>query len=415
MKIRCALVFGGRSVEHEISVISALQAAQSLDREKYDVIPVYMTKDNIFLTGPEVGNIEAYRDIKTLTSSSDPVYFIRENGRVFIKKAKHRAFSDDTVSEIDIVLPVVHGTNLEDGCLQGYFHTLGVPFAGCEVLSSAMGMDKAVMKSVLKQAGIPVLDCIEFTAADYSDPDAIINRIVSELGYPVIIKPVNLGSSVGIKKGYDEASLRDAVDLAFTFSRRILAEHSIEDLKEINCSVLGDTDSAEASECEEPLGSGEILSYTDKYMSGGKGAKTSGSKASSSGAGARSAPAGAKMSGGKSGMASLQRKIPADIDPSVRDRVRSLAVDTFKALQCSGVARIDFMLDQKDNSLYVNEINTIPGSLSFYLWEPVGLPYGDLLDRVIDLAFKRARLDEKVTYSFDTNVLENAHIGQRGK
>ena len=403
MKIRCALVFGGRSVEHEISVISALQAAQSINREKYDVIPVYMTKDNVFLTGPDVGNIEAYRNIKALTASSSPVYFVRENGRVLLKNVKHRLFPDDIVSEIDLVMPVVHGTNLEDGCLQGYFHTLGVPFAGCEVLSSAIGMDKAVMKSVLRQAGIPVLDCLEFTAADYSDPDAIINKISSELGYPVIIKPVNLGSSVGIKKGHDEESLRDAVDLAFTFSRRILAERSIENLKEINCSVLGDQDEAEASECEEPLGSGEILSYTDKYMSGGKGG-AKGSKGVKTGSGAP------KTGSSKSGMASLQRRIPADIGQDMREKVRTLAVDTFKALQCCGVARIDFMLDQATGELYVNEINTIPGSLSFYLWEPTGLPYTQLLEKVMDLAFKRARLEGKVTYSFDTNVLENAHL-----
>lgn len=410
MKIRCALVFGGRSVEHEISVISALQAAQSINRDRYEVIPVYMTKDNVFFTGPEVGNIEAYKNIKALIASSDPVYFVRgEEGRVYLKKVKHGVFQSDLVSEIDLVLPVVHGTNLEDGSLQGYFHTLGVPFAGCEVLSSAVGMDKAVMKSVLKAAGIPVLPCLEFTALDYDDPDRVVEKIASEIGYPVIIKPVNLGSSVGIKKGHDEESLRDALDLAFTFSRRVLAERSIEDLKEINCSVLGDVDEAEASECEEPLGSGEILSYADKYMSGGKNGKSAPLKAG----GGKSMPA--KLGSGKSGMASLQRKIPADIDPELREKVRTLAVDTFKALQCCGVARIDFMLDQSDGSLYVNEINTIPGSLSFYLWEPVGLPYGKLLDRIIDLAFKRARLDEKMTYSFDTNVLETAHLPSAGK
>lgn len=386
MKIKMAVVFGGKSVEHEISIISAIQAIQSMDKEKYDITPVYMTKSNEFYVGEKVGDIEAYKDLKTLVAESRQVVWIREDGRVRLVLYPMKRFGSSVVTDVDMVFPIVHGTNVEDGSLQGFFHTLDVPFVGCEVLASAVGMDKYVMKTVLKDNGVPVLDCLRFTSADYSDTDAMIGKVEDKLKYPVIVKPVNLGSSVGIKKAHDKESLRDAIDLAFTFSPRILVEPAITNLREINCSVLGDFEKAEASECEEPFNSDEILSYEDKYIGG---AKDSGSK----------------------GMASLKRKIPADLTPEKRKEIRDMAVKTFQSLECDGVARIDFMIDKDTDKVYVNEINTIPGSLSFYLWEPLGLSYKDMLDRCIDLAFKRAREAAQVTYAFDTNVLAGVKLG----
>ncbi|MBR5090708.1 MAG: D-alanine--D-alanine ligase, partial [Ruminiclostridium sp.] len=217
--------------------------------------------------------------------------------------------------------------------------------------------------------------------------DAVIELIESRTTYPVIVKPVNLGSSVGIRKAKDRTELEDALDYAFTFAIKVLVENAITELKEINCSVLGDYEEAEASECEEPIANDEILSYQDKYVGG------------------------TKSSGGKSGMASLKRRIPADITPEMREEVRTMAVKAFRALGCSGVARIDFMLDKATGKVYLNEINTIPGSLSFYLWEPVGVKYTELLDRMINLAFKRERENKSISFSFDSNILENASFG----
>lgn len=270
MKIKMAVVFGGKSVEHEISIISAIQAIQSMDKEKYEITPVYMTKSNEFYVGEKVGDIEAYKDIKALISESRQVVWIREDGKVRLVLYPMKKFGSSIVTDVDIVFPIVHGTNVEDGSLQGFFHTLDVPFVGCEVLASAVGMDKYVMKTVLKDNDIPVLDCLRFTSADYSDTDAMIEKIENKMKYPVIVKPVNLGSSVGIKKAHDTASLRDAIDLAFTFASRILIEPAIMNLREINCSVLGDFEKAEASECEEPFNTDEILSYEDKYIGGAK-------------------------------------------------------------------------------------------------------------------------------------------------
>ena len=389
MKIKLCVLFGGKSVEHEVSVISALQAIASLDPEKYDVIPVYITKNSEFYTSFECSCIEEYKDIPALLKKSERCVLMNMENKVYLLRYPLHKFGDNVISEIDVAFPIVHGTNVEDGALQGYLKTLGLPFVGCDVTASAVGMDKYVMKTVLKDNDIPVLDCVRFHISDFADPDAIIARCEERIGYPVIVKPVNLGSSVGISVAHNADELKISVDAASQFASVILCERAITNLKEVNCSVLGDVYRAEASECESPAKSDEILSYKDKYVSGsggGKGAK------------------GGKT-GGSKGMASLARKIPADITPEKREEIRDMAVRAFRALGCNGVSRIDFMIDQDTDTVYLNEINTIPGSLAFYLWEPLGVPYRQLLDRMIELALKRKREEESIVFSFETNIL----------
>lgn len=397
MKIKVAVIFGGKSTEHEISIISALQAIQSMDKERYDVVPVYMTKNAEFYTGEGADDIEKYKNIPQLLKTLTQVIWIREGNRVKLYRYPMKKFGNNLLHEIDVAFPIVHGTNVEDGALQGYLQTLGVPYVGCDVCASALGMNKYAMKPILKDHNIPVLDCTLYTWADYEDAETLIRQVEEKYAYPVIVKPLNLGSSIGIKKAADKEELREALDLAFEFSRTILVEHAIENLREINCSVLGDYEHAEASECEEPLNAEDILTFEDKYMSGGKGAK------------------GAKSGGAKSGMASLQRKIPADITPAQRDDIRRMAVETFQALGCNGVSRIDFMMDQDTGKVYVNEINTIPGSLSFYLWEPLGKSYRELLTQLIELTLKKQREEEKLVFTFDSNVLAGVHLGGGAK
>lgn len=393
MKIRVGVFFGGKSVEHEVSVISALQACMAFDKEKYEVIPVYITKQGDMYVGEDVGRIEKYEDINALVKNSQRVVMINDGGKAQLIRYPMKKFGSSVYAQIDVAFPIVHGTNVEDGTIQGFLHMLGVPYVGCDVLSSAVGMDKYVMKAVLKDNGIPVLDCVVASSKEFSHkPDEVIHRIESRLKYPVIIKPINLGSSVGIRKADSREALLDAMDFAFEFSDRVLVERAITSLKEINCSVLGDIDEAYASECEEPVGSDEILSYEDKYTSGGKG--------------------GVKGGGAKSsGMASLKRKIPADISDERREMIRETAVRAFKCLGCSGVSRIDFMIDLDTDEVYFNEINTIPGSLSFYLWEPIGKKYPQLLDEMINLALKRERENNSLNFSFDSNILKGMKFG----
>ena len=392
MKIKVALLFGGKSAEHDISVISALQAYRHLNKDKYDVYPIYITKDGEMFYGEDTGKIEAYSDIDKLLKNSRRVSFTRNSGRVQLVCEKKAKF----IADLDVALPVVHGTNVEDGTIQGYLQLLGLPYGGCDILSSAIGMDKYVTKTVLREAGIPVLDCVRARLAEYNDDaDAVIAEIEEKIGYPVIVKPINCGSSIGISKATDRASLEEALADAFTYSDRILAERAIVNLREINCAVLGDGDRAEASECEEPVGSDEILSFNDKYVGGAKG----------------SAKGGAKTNEDAKGMASLKRKIPAPITPEERDYIRKTAVDAFQALGCGGVSRIDFLLDSSTGEIFFNEINTIPGSLSFYLWEPLGMKYTELLDKIIALALKRDRQNRALTYTFESSVLSGVSFG----
>ncbi len=386
MKTRVAMMFGGKSVEHEVSVISGIQAILAMDTDKYDIIPVYMTKKNEMYIGEDIGKIEAYKDIKSLLSKSQRVIMINENGRVKLVSYPLKKFGKNTEVEIDIAFPVVHGTNVEDGGFQGYLKTLGIPFVGCDVTASAIGMDKYIMKAVLKEGSVPVLDARLYTLSDYKDMEGLLDSIEKEIGYPAIVKPVNLGSSVGISVAKNRTELANSVDDAFRYATKVLAEHAISKLREINCAVLGDENDAIASECEEPLHTEDILSYEDKYVSNSK-------------------------SGASKGMASVSRKIPAEISEELREEIRDMAVKSFKLLGCNGVARIDFMIDEENGKLYFNEINTIPGSLSFYLWEPVGIPYKELLDRMIDLCLKRARTEESLTFTFDTNILNSASFG----
>ncbi len=386
MKTRVAMMFGGKSVEHEVSVISGIQAILSMDTDKYEVIPVYMTKKNEMYIGDDIGNIEAYKDINGLLSRSQRVIMINENGRVKLMGFPLKKFGKNTEVEIDIAFPVVHGTNVEDGAFQGYLKTMGIPFVGCDVTASAIGMDKYIMKAVLKEGNVPVLDAKLYTLAHYREVNSLLDDVENSIGYPVIVKPVNLGSSVGISVAKNRTELTVSIDDAFRYATKVLVEHAITNLREINCSVLGDENDAIASECEEPLHTEDILSYEDKYVSNSK-------------------------SGGSKGMASVSRKIPAEISSEFREEIREMAVKSFKLLGCNGVARIDFMIDEDNGKLYFNEINTIPGSLAFYLWEPVGVPYKELLTRMIELCLKRARTEDGLTFTFDTNILNSASFG----
>ena len=387
MKIKLAVLFGGKSTEHEISIISAIQAIGSINKDKYEVIPIYMTKNNEFYVGENVGKISAYTDIPKLIKESQRVILVSNGNGADIVKYPFKAFRNGVYNTIDIAFPIVHGTNVEDGNLQGYLHTLGIPFVGCDTLSSAVGMDKYVMKTVLKDNGIPVLDCVVVTSNEYdANQDELTSRIEEKIGYPLIVKPINLGSSVGISKANNKQELLESLETAFAFSQKVLVEEAVQNLKEINCSVLGDYEYAESSECEEPVNSDDILSFEDKYIGGDK-------------------------NGGSKGMATLKRKIPADITDEQREYIRSIAVKAFKCLGCCGVSRIDFMMNTETNQIWLNEINTIPGSLSFYLWEPVGVNYTSLLDRMIELCLKREREQTNLTYSFESNVLSGANLG----
>ncbi|MCM1028072.1 MAG: D-alanine--D-alanine ligase [Pseudoflavonifractor sp.] len=391
MKTNIGVFFGGRSTEHEISVISASQAMAAIDRDKYDVTPIYISKEGQWYTGQALMDLKAYRDIPSLLKQSEAVYMEPEYGDYNLYRRKRSLFGGNpAVAKLDVVIPVLHGSNGEDGIFEGILESIGIPYAGCSTLSSANGMDKITMKMILAACDIPVVPYVWFTDKQwYSSRDKIIAKVEGELGYPVIIKPANLGSSVGISSAKDRDALEAAIDDAERYSSRIIVEHMISNLREINCSVLGDSDEYETSVCEEPLHSGDFLTYEQKY-------------------GAAPAKGSSKLQGAKGvnrqGMASSKKRIPADLSEATSDRIRFLAGETFRVLSCHGVSRVDVMIDADTDNIYVNEINTIPGSLSFYLWEAAGLPFDKLMDRLVGLALKRKREQERKTFSFDANI-----------
>ena len=404
-RIKLGLFFGGKSVEHEISVITMVQALEGLDEEKYELVPIYIAKNGVMYTGEDLLDLEQYKDLDVLLKRSYRVTLVNDGEKVNVVRYPTPLIGKRVMNTIDIAFPIVHGTNVEDGTIAGYLNMLGLPYVGPDIVASALGMDKILFKSVLKEANIPVVEGVSFYAMEYvKDDDEIINKIESKLSYPVIVKPGNLGSSVGIKKAKNKAELVEAIEFAMEFSDRILVEKAIVHLKEINCSVIGNVVDTEASECEEPFFSDDILSYEDKYMGGSKG-NIKGGKTGIKGTKAQSK--------GK-GMAISDKKLPADITKEQKEIIQRLAKETFKVLGCAGVSRIDFLIDEDTGKIYVNEINTIPGALSYYLWEATGKNVQEEMEEIIDIAIKRQAEREKLTFSYDQNILAMQGSGTKG-
>ena len=386
MKTVIGVFFGGKSVEHEVSIISALQVVENLDKEKYDIIPIYISKDNKFYSSEFLSDINRYKDLDEIVRLSDEVYFTHENGSLLVNKKD--GLLKKVLFKIDIVFPVVHGLNVEDGTLEGFLEMYNIPYVGCDVCSSAVGMNKIIFKKVLESSNIPVVEYDTLNISEFEqDSKKAFEKIKDKLSLPIIVKPANLGSSVGIEIIKDEKEFVPKMQQVFEFCENVLIERCITNLREINCSVVGDFSSQEVSVLEEPIKEDEILSYKDKYLGNGKGGKLS------------------KMGGKSSGMASLTRKIPAELNKDQEDEIYNLAKNTFKLLNCEGISRIDFIIDGDNNKIYVNEINTIPGSLSFYLWEPKGVKFSELLDKAIRIAIKRQERRNKITYSTNVNIL----------
>ena len=391
MKINVGVIFGGRSVENEISVITAAQTMAAMNVEKYNIVPIYISKEGHWYTGEKLRSTDNYRDMKSLLSSVEEVYLRPVYGDNRLYKVRKPLFGSDVVTTLDVILPALHGTSGEDGSFQGLIEMTGIPYACPNTLASANGMDKITMKMILRESGIPVVDYAWFSDKEWlSERDDVLVRCEA-LRYPLIVKPANLGSSVGIKAVHNREELVEAVDNAIRYSKRIIVEVLVERLKEINCSVLGDYYDCKASVCEAPVRSGEILSYEDKYLGGGKNKPSE-------------------------GMHSTVREIPARLSDEVTEYIRTTACKTFRVLACDGVSRIDFMIDEATNNIYVNEINTIPGSLSFYLWEATGVPFDELVDTLIGVAFKRKRDSEFKTTSYSENIFayQAAHGAKLG-
>ncbi len=401
MKIKVGVFFGGNSVEHEISVITMNQAISSLDPEKYEIVPIYIAKNGVMYTGDDLLDLYSFRDMEVLLKRCYKVAVVNDGTAVKVVRCPAPWIGKRVLNTIDVAFPIVHGTNCEDGTIAGFVTLLGIPFVGPDIMASSIGMDKILQKKVLRESGLPVVDFVSFYSVEYiKDDEKILKEIDEKLTYPMIVKPGNLGSSVGIKKAKNKVELEEAIEFAMEFADRVIVEKAVEDLKEINCSVIGNLTESETSICEEPFFSDEILSYTDKYIGDGK------SKGGTIGGAKASPKLGTKTGSTKGGNSQFaNKKIPADISEEKSKEIQELTKEVFKTLGCSGVARVDFLIDTKTDKVYVNEINTIPGALSFYLWEATGKSFEKELDEIIEIAIKRHRDKEKLTFSYDQNIL----------
>ena len=392
MKKQIGVIFGSRSCEREVAIISAVQLMRHADREKYDIIPVYIDEYGNWYTGNKLFDISSYRPFNPnqngiirvfpdLSAGSGALLTFSKGTGLFAKE------KTEIAARIDVYIIVMHGLNGEDGSLQGLLELSNIPYTSTGIAGSALGMDKIMMKQFFRGAGLPVLPGLWFARSTFmNDRKSILEKVEKEIGFPVFVKPANLGSSIGVSRADDTDSLADSLELAFEYDRRVLVEKGLEKPIELNCSVLGYDDDVTASPIEMPISNDEFLDFRDKYLA----------------------------SGGSKGMASLHRVLPAPIEDELRDSIMSMSREIFRMLDCKGVVRIDYMFDRTTGKIFITEINTIPGSLAFYLWENAGVTYDKLIDRMISYAEQAHEEKNRANYAYSSDILSGVSFGVKG-
>ncbi|HVU10283.1 MAG TPA: D-alanine--D-alanine ligase family protein [Phototrophicaceae bacterium] len=377
-KTTVGVIFGGRSVEHDVSVVTGHQIMRAFDLERYEVVPIYIDREGQWFTGEPLNEIKNFDKDVTRLDGVLPTLLspsVQHHGLI-INPTPSGMFAKSQVKRLDVAFPAIHGSHGEDGTLQGLFELADIPYVGCGVLASAIANDKLVCKEVLRQAGIPVVNAIGFTREEWlTRPDEIVQQITAEFSYPLYVKPVTLGSSIGVARADDDKLLRPFIDVAASLDRKILVEEAITNCVEINCSVLGDDRGMQASVLEQPLSVSGTLSFEDKYL------------------------------GGTQGMKSADRIIPAPLDDELTDKIQKTAIKAFRAIDGRGITRIDFLIRPDSGEIFLNEMNTLPGSLSFYLWEPTGIKHSELVDKLVRLAQDAYAEKRRSSYNYQTNLL----------
>lgn len=384
-RTRVAVIFGGRSVEHDVSIVTGHQIMAAFPQDLYQVVPVYISRDGAWFTGDPLRKLDNFSqsDVLQLDGVSSCLLSPDTRHHGLIVNPLAGRFSKSDVQRIDVAFPALHGTHGEDGSIQGLLELADLPYVGYATLGSALTNDKAMTKMALRQADVPVLDDFVFSRGSwFNHPDLVIEAIQQSLAFPLFIKPATLGSSIGISRADSLPLLRAGIDIAANFDRRIMVEPAIVDGIEINCSVIGFGDEIQASTLEQPLSWDDFLSYEDKYLRGGEGMK------------------------------SAERIIPAPIDDALTIRLKELSLRAFQAVDGRGIARIDFLVRPERNAIYVNEINTMPGSLAVYLWREEGLSPSDLVERLVELAREAHAEKRRNMYDYQTNLVSVA--SQRG-
>ncbi len=389
-RLKVGVVFGGRSVEHDVSIVTAHQVMAALS-EDHEVIPIYVTREGAWLSAPGLNDLDVFKQ-KRWSEVGEEAFIPPIAGYGGLMAPGGRLKGARKI-ELDVVIPAIHGTFGEDGTLQGLLELADIPYAGSSAGASAIGMDKVAMKAVFSAAGLPVVDHVLVRVRAYdSDPEKALSEIEKTLGYPVFVKPARLGSSVGIGKARDRDALIAALDVARRYDMKVLVERAMEGCIEVNCAVLGGPGAEDRpSVCEQPVAAEEFLTFSDKYL---RGAKDGGKS--------RSASSGTKGEG----MASSDRRIPAPISDALTKEVQDNAVQAFRAVDAAGVARVDAFVDEASGQTWVMEINTVPGSFAFYLWEAAGTSFRQLLSQMIEIAFVAHRERAELMFTFDSGMLD---------
>lgn len=374
MRLNVGVIFGGRSVEHEISIISATTMMENMDDDKYQVIPIYIDKDNTWYTGMHLKSILHYRDIDLVKRYAKKVNLVKR-GKSFVLESQ--GFFKKDLYVIDLVFPIGHGSFMEDGSLQGYLSMLGIPFVGSKVLASSLGQDKVIQKDLFKEYKIPVCNYVWFYDYEFEKGRKKVLEKISSLKYPLYIKPASLGSSIGISVALDEKELIKGIKNAILFDKKIIVEEKINNLKEVNVSVMGDYETQTVSDVEEINSNDEFYSFKEKYVKGySKGIS-------------------------KEKTASLLKS------KEMIEDIKEYAIKVFKVINASGCARIDFLIDDKNKKIYVNEINTIPGDMASYLWMARKVTFEELIDNLVKIAIKEKKLEDEKVLAFSGNLLES--------
>jgi len=370
-KINLACIFGAKSAEHEVSIVTAAQALNWIDREKYNLFLIYIDYQNAVYLCPSNKNITSELVEKTLD----------KNCRIDFCKGGFKiknVFLERKIS-LDSAILLLHGSFGEDGKVQGLLDFYQIPYTGSGVLASALGMDKVLSKDIFQKMGYSVTNYLWFNSGEFKvRPNEILSKIENKLEFPVFIKPVNCGSSIGISCVKKSSDLTKAIKTALFYDRKILVEEAIKNAVDINCSVIGGENPI-VSVCEQPISDEDFLTFKEKYLKAGK----------------------------TKGMAGLSRIIPAPLPVSISEKIRNAAKSIFKEFGCWGVVRVDFLYQEKTNKFFPNEINTIPGSLSFYLWKESGIGEKELIDKLINLSMEKDKYLQKTRYNFPSSILKN--------
>ncbi len=378
------VLFGSRTVEHDVSVVTAQQVMQAMRPDKYNVVPIYITREGRWITGAGLRELKIFEgdNITEMMGMKDAIISPSTNHHGLISPPVKGLFGRTRVLKLDVVFPALHGSHGEDGTMQGLLELADIPYVGAGVMSSAVIRDKVMLKAVLSHYGIPVVKHIGFTRPEWvSNSKPILDRIASEIGYPIMVKPASLGSSIGVARANNAEEAQNYINIAANFDRRLLVEQALENFIEINCALLG-YNTLRASVLEQPVTWQEFLTYEEKYM----------------------------RSEGPAGMKGAERKIPAPISDDLTKRIKQMAIEAFQYLDGRGTARVDFLV--RGDEVFLNEINTIPGSLAFYLWQEEGLSPSDVVDELIRLAFEAHAEKRKTVYNYKTGLI--SHAAARG-